>query len=399
MSAPPTAIPGPTSGLRPARLDSIDLLRGLIMVVMALDHVRDFFHFSAIHGIDPLDLSRTTAPIFLTRWVTHFCAPIFSFLAGVGVFLAVMRGKPKRDLSRFLLTRGLWLIFLELTLLVWFGWDFEINVHRYFFATLWSLGWSMIVLAGLIHCPMRTVAAFSLLLILGHNALDAVKPESWGAWAWLWKTLHVQSGFAIGPVQIFTFYPLVPWLGVMSAGYWAGQLYQLDAVSRQKWLLRLGWGLTAAFVLLRFANFYGNLTPWFWQSTPLFSLLSFLDCTKYPPSLCYLLMTLGPGLLMLALFERRTVPGLQPLIVFGRVPFFYYVLHIPVVHALAWLMHKFRHGEVGFSLVSGTPPPDAGVGLVATYAVWIVVVLALYPACRWFADLKRRRKDAWLSYL
>ncbi len=369
------------------------------MVIMALDHTRDFFHFSAIHGIDPLDLSRTTAPIFLSRWITNFCAPVFSFLAGTGVFLAVMRGKSKRDLSWFLVTRGLWLIFLELTVLMWFGWDFCFNPRTYFFATLWSLGWSMIVLAGLIHLSFRSIALFSLALILGHNALDGLRPESWGAWSWLWKTLHVQSGFAVGSVQFFTFYPLLPWLGVMAAGYWAGTLYRLEPAVRQKRLVRLGLGLTAAFVLLRFTNLYGNLTPWSVQPSPMFTVLSFLDCTKYPPSLCYLLMTLGPGLLLLAFFERKPVAFLQPLAVYGRVPFFFYVLHIPFIHALAWIMHWSRYGEVSFSVVRGTPPPDAGVSLAVTYAVWAGVVLLFYPACKWFSELKRRHRSAWLTYL
>jgi len=186
---PPTVAPSP------ARLDSVDLLRGLVMVVMALDHTRDFFHYSALQGFDPLDLGHTTAPIFLTRWITHFCAPIFSFLAGLGVALSVIRGKSKRDLSWFLVTRGLWLIFLELTVLGWFGWAFHVDLTQYHFATLWALGWSMIVLAGLIHVPFWAILSFSAAIIAGHNSLDAIKPESWGRWGWLWQTLHAGGRF------------------------------------------------------------------------------------------------------------------------------------------------------------------------------------------------------------
>jgi uncharacterized membrane protein len=382
------------------RLDSIDLLRGLIMVVMALDHVRDYFHFSAVQGVDPLDLTHTTPAIFLTRFVTHFCAPNFSFLAGLAVALSLQRGKPAALLSGFLVKRGLWLMFLELTLLMWFGWAFKIDLHLYFFATLWALGCSMILLAGLIHLPWRVVALFSAILIVGHNALDGIKPESWGNWAWAWQFLHVssviqtKSGFTI-----FAFYPLIPWLAVMSAGYCCGRLYQLEAAPRQRWLLRLGVGALAAFGLLRATNLYGNLTPWIRQPDPVFTVLSFLDVTKYPPSLCYLLVTLGTGLVLLAVFERWSPRWLQPLLAYGRVPFFYYMLHIPLIHALAWLTNVYRFGRGDFSPVGGTPPPAAGFSLLATYAVWAAVVLVLYPACQWFVGFKARRRDlAWLSY-
>ena len=391
--------PRPAIALPAPRLDSVDLLRGLIMVVMAIDHTRDFLHFSALHGLDPLDLTKTTAPIFLTRWITHFCAPIFSFLAGTGVFLAVMRGKSKQDLSWFLVTRGLWLIFLELTVLMWFGWRFEVTLTTYYLATLWSLGWSMIVLAGLIHCRLWFVATFSLALILGHNAVDALKPESLEAWGWLWKIIHVQGMIGVGKFQFFTFYPLVPWIAVMAAGYVFGAVYELTPDTRQKWLVRLGAAACGAFVLLRLSNAYGNLTPWTSQPRAGFTLLSFLDCTKYPPSLCYLLMTLGPAFLLLAWFERGTPTILKPALVFGRVPFFYYVAHLPLIHALAYLIHFGRSGEGNLTPFSEKVPPNAGVNLLFTYAAWATVVLLLYPACHWFADLKRRRRDTWLSYL
>jgi len=396
---PETAVPSPASH-SPARLDSLDLLRGLIMVVMAIDHVRDYFHFSAIQGVDPLDLARTTPAIFLTRFITHFCAPIFSFLAGISVYLAVKRGKPKGQLSGFLIKRGLWLILLELTVLMWFGWAFKINLHLYFLATLWALGWSMIVLAGLIHLPFRVVAIFSAVLILGHNAFDGIKPESWGALGWLWQVLHVtsmietKSGFTF-----FAFYPLIPWVAVMSAGYCFGRLYDWESVRRQRWLVGLGAGAIAAFVVLRATNAYGNLTPWASQPRPGFTVLSFLDLTKYPPSLCYLLLTLGVGLILLAVFERWSPRWIQPLLAFGRVPFFYYLLHIPLIHGLAYLTNLLRFGRADFSPVEGTPPPEAGFGLLATYGVWIAVVAGLYPACRWFVGVKQRRRDlAWLSY-
>jgi uncharacterized membrane protein len=399
VQGPPDAVTAPRHS--PAsRLDSIDLLRGLIMVVMALDHVRDYFHFSAVQGVDPLDLAKTTPAIFLTRLLTHFCAPIFSLLAGISVYLAIKRGKPKGQLSGFLIKRGLWLIFLELTVLTWFGWAFNIDLHLYFLATLWALGWSMIVLAGLIHLPFRAVALFTAVLILGHNAFDGVKPESWGAWHWLWRTLHVSSVFQTqGGFTIFFFYPLVPWLGVMSAGYCLGRLYDLEPGARQRRLWWLGCGSLAAFVALRATNAYGNLTPWTSQPNPGFTVLSFLDVTKYPPSLCYLLLTLGAGLVLLAVFEKWSPRWIQPLLSYGRVPFFYYILHIPLIHGLAYLANVVLFGRGDFSPVGGTPPPAAGFSLAVTYLVWAAVVASLYPACRWFVGLKQRRRDlAWLSY-
>lgn len=396
---PDDALPTPVS-VPPARLDSVDLLRGLIMVVMALDHVRDYFHFSAVQGIDPLDLARTTPAIFLTRFVTHFCAPIFSFLAGVGVYLAVKRGKPRAQLSGFLVKRGLWLMVLELTLLMWFGWAFRINLQLYFLATLWALGWSMILLAGLIHLPVRAVAIFSAVLILGHNALDGITPESWGAGSWLWRVLHVSSVFETkSGITVFAFYPLIPWVAVMSAGYCFGRVYDWEPARRQRWLVGLGLAAIATFVLLRASNVYGNLTPWSSQPRPGFTVLSFLDLTKYPPSLCYLLLTLGAGSVLLAAFERWSPRWLQPVLVFGRVPFFYYILHIPLIHGLAYLANVIRCGRGDFSPVEGTPPPEAGFSLATTYAVWIAVVAILYPACRWFVGVKQRRRDlAWLGY-
>lgn len=384
------------------RLDSVDLLRGVVMIVMALDHTRDFFHSGAILGIPPLDLARTTPWIFLTRFITHYCAPTFTFLAGTGVFLSVMRGKSKRELSWFLVTRGAWLIFLELTLLMWFGWSFAIHPTEYTFATLWALGWSMIVLAGLIHLPMWAITTFGLALILGHNALDGIKADSWGAWAPLWKVLHAGGSFTVaGKIQFFAFYPLIPWLGVMAAGYSFGAIYQWEAARRRAWLLRLGAALLIGFGLLRFSNLYGNPSPWTPQKDSVFTLLSFINCAKYPPSLLYLLVTLGPGMLFLAWFDRGTPAWLKPALVFGRVPMFYYLLHIPLIHGLAVLMNQIRFGGGNFASVRvhDAPPADAGVGLVWVYAVWIGVVVGLYPLCRWFAALKSRRRDlTWLSY-
>lgn len=390
-----SAAPAPTP-----RIESVDLLRGIIMVVMALDHTRDFFHAGAIAGQNPLDLTSTTPILFFTRWITHFCAPNFSFLAGTGVFLAASRGKPKGELAWFLLTRGAWLIFLELTLLMWFGWDFEVHLTRFTFATLWALGWSMIVLSALVRLPVWAITTFGLALVVGHNALDRITPASFGENAWIWNVLHVSGKFTTTHFSFEAFYPLIPWIGVMAAGYGLGSVYRWEAEARKRFLLRLGVGAVVAFVVLRFSNVYGNLLPWTQQSTALFTVLSFLDCTKYPPSLCYLLMTIGPGLIALSLLERPTPRIMRPFLVYGRVPFFYYVLHIPLIHALAVIVHWLTGlGAGGLHKNLGPVPPDTGFGLPIVYLVWICVVVGLYPACRWFADLKRRRREAWLSYL
>lgn len=394
MSTPLAPTPAPT-----ARLESIDLLRGLIMVVMALDHTRDYFHFPALHGADPTDLTLTSPAIFLTRFITHFCAPTFSFLAGTGVFLSATRGKSKGELSRFLVTRGLWLVLLELTFFYW-AWTFALPRHDNWALVIWALGWSMVVLAALIHLPVGTVAAISIVMIAGHNVLDSIQPENLGSFAWLWNLLHVPGTFKIGSYSFLVLYPLIPWIGVMSAGYAFGALYRLDDTVRRAWLWRLGWGAIALFVVLRAGNFYGDARLWSGQARPGFTILSFVNCTKYPPSLLYLLMTLGPGFLLLARWDRGIPNLLRPLVVFGRVPFFYYILHIPLIHGLAQIYYHARFGRGDFSVDNpANSPAEAGFGLPVVYLVWAGVILTLYPLCRWFADYKRQHRDqVWLSY-
>jgi uncharacterized membrane protein len=391
--------PNPTT---PARLESVDVLRGLVMVLMALDHTRDFFHNGIYQGVDPLDLGKTTLPLYFTRWITHFCAPVFIFLAGTGAFLSTTRGKSKRELSWFLLTRGLWLVLLELTWIRWAGWSFAINLHEHWGIVIWAIGWSMVVLAALVHLPTWAITAFGLVMIATHNAFDGVKPESWGSLAWLWRVLHAGGQFPIAPGYTFgAGYPLIPWMGVMAAGYGFGAVLQREPERRRRWLARVGVNLIVVFFLLRFSNLYGDAKLWTSQPTGLKTLLSMLDCTKYPPSLCYLLMTLGPALLVLALLDRGTPWFLKPALVFGRVPLFYYLLHLPLIHGLAVAVNliRFGHADWLYGLAPAKPPPDAGFGLPVVYLAWLFVVVLLYPACRWFADLKSRRREAWLSYL
>ncbi len=400
---PPREPASPAQTVARPRLDSVDLLRGMIMVLMALDHVRDFF---PVGNFDPLDLGKTTPALFLTRWITHFCAPVFTFLAGTGAYLALTRGKTKRELSWFLFSRGLWLAFLEVTWVRCIGWNFGIDFHFVGVGTLWSIGWSMVVLSALVFLPTWAVTAFGVVMIATHNAFDWVKPESLGSFGWLWKVLHANGSFKVAPGFEFGIgYALIPWMGVVAAGYGFGALFMLTPDRRRKLLLGLGVATVLVFVALRWTNTYGDYKarPWEAQKDFLFTIFSFVDLHKYPPSLLYLLMTLGPAFIVLAFLDRGTSRVLQPILVFGRVPLFYYLLHLPLIHGLAVVVAYARFGHADWLLGSpfnwAAAPPGASFSLAIVYLIWIGVVLLLYPVCRWFAEVKRRRRDAWLSYL
>jgi len=371
------------------RIDSLDLLRGGVMVLMALDHVRDYFTSARF---DPLDFSQTSVALFLTRWITHFCAPVFVFLAGTSAY-RLGRKVPRAELSRFLWTRGLWLVFLELTV-VHFAWTFQPPWGGdQFVQVIWAIGWSMVALAALVWLPTPAVAAFGIAMIAGHNAFDGITPQSLGALGPLWNVLHVQ-----GPTPwTFVAYPLIPWIGVMAAGYAFGAAYDLEPQRRRRLLLGLGAALIGLFVVLRVPNLYGDLHPWSAQDNAVFTFLAVIKAHKYPPSLAYLLMTLGPALIALALFESTRGRAAGWLVTIGRVPLFFYVLHIVLAHALAQLVA----GGMGIDLgqVFSGQAQGWGFGLPVVYAVWALVVVLLYPGCRWFAALKARRRDWWLSYL
>jgi uncharacterized membrane protein len=378
------------------RLDSIDLLRGLIMVVMALDHTRDFFGAS---GLNPRDV--TDPALFMTRWITHFCAPIFIFLSGISAWLYGSRGRTTGDISWFLLTRGLWLMLIELTV-VRLGWTFSFVIDVFVIQVIFAIGASMVALAALIHLPRWAIAAIALTMIAGHNLLDGVRPEQFGALGWLWNVLH-QRGFALGSTDegVFVLYPLIPWIGVMAAGYVLGPLFRSDADVRRRWLIGLGVSVIVGFVLIRATNLYGDPAPWAPQEGVLATVLSFINCEKYPPSLLYLMMTLGPALLLLAAFEQVRGRFADIIATFGRVPFFYYVVHLYLIHVLALVAAWWSTGDMGWLLSGHLPnkPDSYGYGLAAIYAVWLLVVVALYPACRWFAGVKQRNRAWWLSYL
>lgn len=393
------------------RISSIDRLRGLVMVLMAIDHVRVYSGLPA-GGPEPA--------IFFTRWITHFCAPVFVFLAGTGAFLY---GRRHADVSRHLLVRGAWLFLLELTLLR-LAWTFNFDVAHLMAGVIWVIGWSMILLAGLVRLPWRVVGAFGLLVVAGHNLLDAqletLTPRLLaGPFSGLWKALYL--GFFAGPIELgprgpwlTVLYSLVPWVGVMAAGYASGRVFELPAPRRDRVCLALGCGAIALFLLLRGFNLYGDPRPWSTAGaaaaggqggTTLPPLLSFLNTTKYPASLAFLLMTLGPALALLPALERGRGRVMDALALFGRVPFFYYLLHIPLIHALALLVSLARTGVVDPWLFANHPmgvpraPEGHAWGLPLLYAVWAAALVPLFGACRWFAALKARRPRGILRFL
>jgi uncharacterized membrane protein len=370
------------------RIASIDVLRGLVMALMALDHTRDFFSAA---GFNPRDV--TEPALFLTRWLTHFCAPTFIFLAGLSAFLYA-RGRSVAETSRFLLIRGLWLILIEFTI-VRLGWTFDLGLFQECTAgVIWVIGASMVALAALVWLPRWAIAVVALVMIAGHNLLDGVRAENLGEGAAVWYFLHQPGLVHLGDrASVFVLYPLIPWIGVMTAGYVLGPVMRLEPEARQRLLFRLGAALTLGFVLLRASNLYGDPAPWTSVEGSLLSTaLSFLNCEKYPPSLLFLMMTLGPALMLLASFEHARGRFAGVLTTFGQVPFFYYVVHIYLIHGLAVATAFAMTGVL-------TSNPAIGVSLAGVYLVWLLALVLLYPICRWFAGLKERGAGWWWSYL
>jgi uncharacterized membrane protein len=384
------------AGIRP-RIESVDIVRGVIMILMALDHVRDFFGNSAI---SPTNLNQTTAALFFTRWITHFCAPVFFLLTGTGAYLS-LRKKSKRELSRFLFTRGLWLIFLELGIFRCLGIQFNFDYRLTVLTVLWALGWAMIVLSGLVYLPTFWVTIIGVVMIAGHNLLDSIQSADP-----IWTILH-SLNFLLNTPQhsVFVAYVLIPWVGVTAAGYGLGQIYSWAATKRTAFLTRLGLSLIAAFLVVRAINLYGDPFRWSIQKSTLFTVISFLNTTKYPPSLLFLLMTLGPAMLFLRALDGKTPTFFRPALTIGKVPMFYYLLHFPLIHLIAIAVCYSRYGAIHWMFQSPnlreypiTQPPGWGYSLPISYLIWAAVVLSLYPLCRWFASVKQRRADPWLSY-
>jgi uncharacterized membrane protein len=384
------------------RIDALDLLRGVVMVLMALDHVRDFFSADRINATD---LTKTTTALFLTRWVTHFCAPVFVFLAGTGAFLSMAHGKTRPQLAWFLLTRGMWLVVLEFTL-VNVGWTFNLEYLFLIAQVIWAIGFSMVALAGLVFLPTWAITALGLLIIAGNNAFDGVDPNTLGVPGWLWTVLMRPGFIKLTPDRVLLVgYPILPWLGILLAGFGFGTLWLLPQPERRWRLVGLGSQLVVLFIVLRTINGYGDPVPWSPQATPEFTVLSFLNCTKYPPSLMFVLMTLGPSILALAWWDRPCGPVGNFFVTFGRVPLFYYLLHAPLIHLVAIAIAYLRYDQVDFMFSfafiggPGEIPSDYGYGLPVVYAMWVGVVALLYPACSWYASVKSKSRSAWLSYL
>jgi uncharacterized membrane protein len=399
MEIQPTAVP-----VKSKRLQSIDLLRGTVMIIMALDHVRDYFHASAFL-FDPTDLSHTDAPLFFTRWITHFCAPIFTFLAGTSAFLNGTK-KTKKELSFFLFTRGLWLVIAEI-LIVTLGWTFNPHYPFLILQVIWALGVSMMALSVMIYLPRTLILIIGLALIAGHNLLDTTlvqdgqHPSFWVA------ALHVQSIIMMKPFAIMLGYPVTPWIGIMLVGYVFGQLYlpTFDAGKRRKLLLGLGLGAIALFIIIRAINIYGDPHPWSAQKTSLFTFLSFLNTTKYPPSLLYILMTLGPALLFLAFAEKQLNRFSEKVVVFGRVPMFFYLLHIYLIHILAVIAAAISGFKWSDMVLTGWVSMNAqlkgyGYSLAFVFVLWIIIIIGVYPLCKWYDKYKQNNRSKWwLSYI
>ena len=391
--------------LKTNRIESIDILRGVVMVIMALDHVRDYFHYGSFF-IDPTDLETTTPMLFFTRFITHYCAPVFVFLAGTSAFLYGSR-KTKPELFKFLFSRGIWLIFLEIMVnnLIW---TFDFSHSIIIFQVIWAIGFSMVCLSFLIYLPKKVLLVIGIILIAGHNLLDGIVTEGQSLQSIIWYILHQEQLLVINPNQLIILkYPVIPWIGIMVLGYLFGTFYQKDyaLAIRKKWLLGLGLGAFIIFFVLRGLNIYGDLTPWSVQDTITKTVISFFNITKYPPSLLFICITLGPALLFLWTIESTKNRATDFFLVFGRVPLFYYFLHVLLIHLLAiggilifggnWEdMILTADGFLNANLI------NYGYSLQIVYLVWISVVLLLYPLSKKYMIYKANNKDKWwLSYL
>lgn len=393
------------SSTKSKRIESIDILRGLVMVIMALDHVRDYFHYGSFF-VDPTNLETTTPALFFTRFITHFCAPVFIFLAGTSAFLYGAK-KTKKQLSLFLFTRGLWLIFLEIVVnnLIW---TFDVTYSFPILQVIWAIGLSMIVLSALVRLPFKAILVIGILLVIGHNLLDSITMQGSNVKSIIWYILHQRMHLVLSPNLMIAFaYPIIPWIGVISLGYCFGKLYQtsFDAIKRRHYLIWIGLISILLFFVIRGINIYGDLVPWTTQKNITYTILSFLNVTKYPPSLAYILITLGPALLFLFVIERTKNKLTDFFLVFGRVPLMYYFLHVLVIHVLAIIGIIIFGGDWRNMILTADVFANAkllnyGYSLPVVYLIWIGLVLLLYPISKKYMIYKANNKDKWwLSYL
>jgi uncharacterized membrane protein len=386
-----------------ARINSIDLLRGFIMIIMALDHTRDFFHTTAWTD-QPLNLETTTPLLYFTRWITHLCAPNFVFLAGVSVYFQRLR-KSKKQLSGFLITRGLWLVFVEIFIV---NLEFSFNIQFGFIAlqVIWAIGISMIILGLIIRLPYAVVFIIGAVIVLGHNALDYYEAGLKQQPALWYSILHMPSLYKISEDHnLLIFYPFLPWCGLMMLGYCFGKLFlKFEGDKRKRMLILSGCSLLLFFVVLRYTNSYGDPLKWSLQKDGLYTFFSFMNVQKYPPSLLFMCATVGLAMLILAFTQNINNRVTRFITVYGRVPFLYYVLHFFLIHLVATGFFFARGHSASEGIYHGQELPNfvkpgEGVSLGFVYLIWICIVLSLYPVCKWFSEYKRNHKDWWLSYL
>lgn len=404
----PAEVTRPAATLAPGtRLQTLDILRGLVIVIMALDHIRDYTHDSG-WAYDALDFRTTSLIVYLSRWITHFCAPTFVFLAGVSIWLQAAKGKDTARLSGFLVRRGLWIVVLEVTVIS-FGWSFAIP-YMPFLQVMWGIGVCMLGMAALVWLPRRAVLTLGASLVILHNLLDPIQARTLGGFGPAWMILH-EGGVLMQNGQPFAlaFYPLLPWFGIMALGYGLGFVFL--SPHRDRLLLRLGLGMLAVFAILRGLHGYGDPLPWAGRATLLQTAMNFFNLQKYPPSLLYVCATLGPVLLLarfLSRCEPKTLdgPAAQFFRTFGSVPMMAYLAHLYIMHLLAFAMHAFAgHRLEGMTNTMANfffnPEVFKGTGfpLPAVFLAWAVVIALVYPICRWWTGVKRRRSDWWLSYL
>ena len=398
----------PTTINTQKRIESIDILRGIIMLIMAIDHVRDYFHIHA-NTDDPLNLATTSPALFFTRWITHFCAPVFVFLSGTSIYLQSLR-KTKKELSTFLIKRGLWLIVAEIVI-VTLGITFNPFYNFILLQVIWAIGISMIILGLLVHAPFKLILLLGVVIVVGHNLLDipeAVNNFKAGFW---WDLLH-HGFFAVYPFAanhvVAIMYPFVPWLGLMLLGYCSGIFFsqQYEASQRQQIFMVLGFGVIVLFVVVRFINVYGDPFPWSKQDNALHTFFSFIKVHKYPPSLMYMCMTIGPALIFLALIENVQNRFTNVMRTFGRTAFFYYIIHFYLIHTILAIVFFVRGHNMqdAINAMQNVPflfvIPGEGFGLLIVYTIWLGVIIALYPLCKWYDQYKTTHKEKWwLSYL
>ena len=395
----------PEAPTRTQRITSIDFLRGVVMIIMALDHVRMYFAHGTWYA-EPTNLSTTTPLLFFTRWITHFCAPVFVFLTGTSAFLYGSNQTKTRQVAWFLFTRGLWLVIAELTI-VNFAWTFDTTFSFRILQVIWAIGLSMIALSALVFIPAQALMVLGAMIIFGHNLLDPIEVNGTSTLALLWYVLHQPNTLFLQNTLVSLVYPVLPWLGLMVLGYGFGTFYARDfgERNRKRSLLGIGLGAVSLFLILRGFNLYGESRPWNVQHSPIFTVMSFLNTTKYPPSLHFLLMTMGPALIFLALSEKVQNKFSTPVAVFGKVPFFFYIIHLYLIHALAVLTLVFSGRDwheyiLSAERLSSGSLSNFGLRLEAVYLVWILVLVLLFPLCRWYQLYKENNPAKWwLSYL